>query len=48
VRLLLCDNRKARKLLGWKPRFSLEEGLVRTIDYLRANLREYKTGLYNI
>ncbi|MBI5625079.1 MAG: SDR family NAD(P)-dependent oxidoreductase [Elusimicrobia bacterium] len=48
VRMLLCDNRKARKLVGWKPRFSLEEGLVRTADYLRRNLRRYKTHLYNI
>ncbi|MBI5211310.1 MAG: SDR family NAD(P)-dependent oxidoreductase [Elusimicrobia bacterium] len=48
VQLLHCDNRKARKLLGWKPKYSLEEGLVHAIDYLRANLKGYKTGLYNI
>ena len=48
VQMLLCDNRKARKLLGWKPRFSLEEGLVRTVDYLRQHLKRYKTNLYNI
>ena len=48
VRLLLCDNRKARRLLGWKPRVSLEEGLVHTIDYLRGHLKSYKPGHYNI
>lgn len=26
---------KARKLLGWHPRFSLEEGLARTIDWYK-------------
>ena len=45
---LLCDNSKARKLLGWKPRFTLEQGLVRTIDYIKANLADYKADLYNV
>lgn len=31
----LMDNSKAEKLLGWKPKISLEEGLKITIDYLR-------------
>ncbi|MBI3298588.1 MAG: SDR family NAD(P)-dependent oxidoreductase [Elusimicrobia bacterium] len=45
---LLCDNRKAAKLAGWKPKFSLEEGLVRTIEHVRANLESYKSDLYNL
>lgn len=48
VRKLLCDNRKARALLGWKPRFSLEEGLVRTIDFIRRNPKLYKHQEYNV
>jgi len=48
VMRLLCDNRKARRLLGWKPRWSLEEGLVRTIDYLTRNRSDYKAGVYNL
>jgi CDP-glucose 4,6-dehydratase len=31
---------KARRLLGWEPLFTLEEGLERTIDWYRAFLRE--------
>jgi CDP-glucose 4,6-dehydratase len=27
---------KARELLGWRPRFGIEEGLVRTIDWYRG------------
>jgi dTDP-glucose 4,6-dehydratase len=45
---LQCDNRKARKLLGWRPRYTLEQGLVRTIDYVKAHLADYKADLYNV
>lgn len=44
VRELLCDNGKARRLLGWRPRWSLDEGLVATIDYLQRHLDDYKEG----
>lgn len=30
-----CNNDKARKILGWEPRLSLEEGLDRTIAWYR-------------
>lgn len=30
------DNQRARKLLGWEPRFDLERGLRRTIDWYVA------------
>jgi nucleoside-diphosphate-sugar epimerase len=29
-----CDNIEARKLTGWSPNHSIEEGLLKTIDYL--------------
>jgi len=32
------DIAKARKLLGWEPRVSLDDGLARTLDYFRARL----------
>ncbi len=33
VERLLCDNSKAKELLGWQPRYSLEEGLRKTIEW---------------
>jgi len=48
VERLLCDNRKARDLLGWTSRISLEEGLRRTIDWIGANPRRYKPNIYNL
>lgn len=32
---------KARKVLGWKPRFELEEGLKRTVAWYQAYLKEH-------
>lgn len=45
---LVCDNRKAVKLLGWEPRVSLTEGLERTMAHLEKNLTRYKSEIYNI
>jgi dTDP-glucose 4,6-dehydratase len=36
------DISKAKKILGWEPKVALEEGLVKTIDYFRAKLKEQK------
>jgi dTDP-glucose 4,6-dehydratase len=38
------DITLARRRLGWEPVVSLEEGLVRTIDYFRAELRASSVG----
>jgi dTDP-glucose 4,6-dehydratase len=45
---LICGNAKARRLLGWRPRYTLQQGLVFAIDYVRSHPAEYKTGLYNV
>ncbi|MDZ4343628.1 MAG: UDP-glucuronic acid decarboxylase family protein [Candidatus Binatia bacterium] len=36
------DITKAKKILGWEPKVALEEGLAKTIDYVRAKLKEQK------
>ena len=35
---MYADSAKARRVLGWQPRTSLEEGLTRTIDWFRREL----------
>jgi len=43
VQKLLGDNSKAKKLLGWQPTLSIEEGLSRTIDWVKQNPLELTT-----
>jgi nucleoside-diphosphate-sugar epimerase len=38
------DITLARKLLGWEPKVPLEEGLGRTIDWLRKRLEPKAPG----
>ncbi len=33
AKILIGDNSKAKRLLGWEPRFTLEQGLKKTIEY---------------
>lgn len=40
IAVLVGDNSKAKRILGWEPRFTLEEGLRLTIDFWRNNLSE--------
>ena len=48
VERLCADASKARELLGWEPRHTLEEGLTRTIEWIRENNERYRLGVYTI
>ncbi len=37
VHQLCCNNTKAESLLAWKPKFSLDEGLRQTIEWLKKS-----------
>lgn len=39
---LEANNALACKLTGWRPNYSLEDGLRLTIDWMRANIEKYK------
>lgn len=43
---LISDNSLARSMLGWSPRVTLDEGLARTIEWIRAHLDMFKVGKY--
>jgi len=42
VEKLVCDNKKALRLLNWKPEVSLEEGLRRTLEWISRNTIRFK------
>ena len=46
VERLLADNRLAREILGWEPRVGLEDGLKRTIAWIKKNEEKYRSGVY--
>jgi NAD dependent epimerase/dehydratase len=48
VMQLIASAQKAKKILGWEPRISLDEGLKATIEYVGANLAKFKPDIYNI
>ena len=48
VNRLLGSNEKIRKLIGWEPKYTLEQGLAETIKWIGNNLDKYKTNIYNI
>lgn len=45
---LLCDNRCASELAGWKPGYTLEKGLALTIDWMKEHIAAYKPGTYTV
>ncbi|MFA5039032.1 MAG: NAD-dependent 4,6-dehydratase LegB [Candidatus Omnitrophota bacterium] len=48
VERLVADNAKAKHILQWAPRYSLREGLDKTIGWFKQNKDIYKAGLYNV
>jgi NAD dependent epimerase/dehydratase len=48
VKRLVADNTKAKKLTGWEPKISLDEGLDRTIKWISKSLDRYKVDIYNV
>jgi NAD dependent epimerase/dehydratase len=47
---LCCDSTLLRELTGFRPQFTLEEGLRRTVAWFGdpANLAKYKANIYNV
>ena len=45
---LICSNKKAERLMNWRPCYTLQQGLSETIEYIKDHLQEYKIGRYQI
>lgn len=54
VERLRSENSKAKRLLGWEPKYAgnegIRRGLTETIDWFSdsGNLKKYRTNIYNI
>jgi NAD dependent epimerase/dehydratase len=48
VYTLICDSTKALNLSGWRPAYSLKEGLSRTIEFISRNQHLYKPEKYTL
>ena len=50
VNRLWCDNTKIKKLTGFEPKYTIEDGLRETIDWFSnpENLKKYKADIYNV
>ncbi|HSF81687.1 MAG TPA: GDP-mannose 4,6-dehydratase [Anaerolineales bacterium] len=48
VERLLADNSLAQQRIGWKPQYSLREGLIKTIAWIRDNLDWYNPEQYQL
>lgn len=48
VMVLLSNPAKAKKLLEWEAKVSIEEGILKTYLWLKENLNYYKIGVYQI
>ena len=45
---LCADSSKAEELVGWKPEIDLNNGLAKTINWLKQNKDQYNDNIYNV
>lgn len=48
VRELVCDATRARATFGWQPKWTLDEGLRATIEWIRGHLDRYRPSEYAV
>lgn len=48
VMRLISNNQKAFELSGWKPRYTLEQGLSETIEWIRSHIDMYRPDTYAV
>ncbi len=45
---LIADNSKAKGLIDWSPKITIDNGLKKTIEWIEKNIKLYKINIYNI
>lgn len=48
VNRLWAENAKIKELTGWVPKYSIDEGLKETIEWIKNNMQYFKTDIYNV
>ncbi|KEI09194.1 NAD-dependent 4,6-dehydratase LegB [Clostridium botulinum] len=48
VNRLWADNTKIKNLTDWTPKYSIDEGLAETIEWIKNNMQYFKTDIYNV
>lgn len=48
VNRLLGSNEKIKRLTNWSPKYTFEQGIAETIEFLKNNLDKYKPDIYNV
>jgi dTDP-glucose 4,6-dehydratase len=48
VNKLICDNSKLKKYTNWNQEYSFDDGLMKTIEWIKDNLDLFKGNIYNV
>ena len=48
VERLYCDNSKLLEHTNWEQQYSLDAGLIETIEWIKSNRSIYKTNMYHV
>jgi len=48
VNRLWADNTKIKEITGWTPKYSIDDGLKETVEWIKNNMDKFKTDIYNV
>ena len=48
VNRLWADNAKIKELTEWRPQYSIDDGLKETVEWIKENMKYFKTDIYNV
>lgn len=48
VNRLWADNTKIKQLTDWVPKYTIDEGLAETVEWIKKNMQYFKTDIYNV